>query len=137
MAKTDPDTWMWERAQSLLDEADRLSRSFCRPHAPGARNPRTCWHPPVDMFESDADLWILVALPGVTPDSVELVVDGPALIVRGERALPPELRAAGVLRMEIPQGRFERRVELPRGRYQLTERALEAGCLSIRLAKVL
>ena len=133
MAKTDPDTWMWERAQSLLDEAERMTRSFCTPLPGRGRG----WQPPIDLYETDEDLWLLVALPGVDAQHIEILVDGAALVVRGERTLPPALRTAGVVRMEIPQGRFERRVELPRGRFQLVERVQAEGCLSIRLRKVL
>ncbi len=135
MAKTDPDTWMWERAQALLDEADRMTRQFCRPVA--RRERRACWQPPIDIFETETDLWILAALPGVDVSRVEIVVDGAALVIRGERVPSPHMKGADVLRMEIPQGRFERRVELPRGRFQLAERTLDGGCLSIRLGKVL
>ena len=35
------------------------------------------------------------------------------LVVAGTRALPDELRTAIIHRLELPQGRFERRVRLP------------------------
>ncbi len=126
---------MWERAQALLEEADRRSREFCRPIS--GRDRRVCWQPPVDVYETDTDLWVLVALPGVDASRVEILVEGSALVVRGERVHSPRLRDALVHRMEIPQGRFERRVVLKSGRYELVERDLAEGCLSIRLKKVL
>jgi len=132
MAKSDPDTWMWERARSLLDEADRIQRQFFQLVPPRDRRP--CWSPPVDMFESPTDLLIHVALPGVASDDVDLVVDGAALVVSGDRPLPRGYTV--IQRMEIPHGRFERRIELPRGRYRLTDHALAEGVLEIRLAKV-
>ena len=135
MGKNDPDTWMWERAQALLEEADRMTRRFGT-RGPG-RGARTSWEPPVDMFETEFDLWILVALPGVTLEGTSVTVDGGALVVAGARFLPRHLRAAALIRMEIPHSRFERRVELPRGRYQIVGTELELGCLSIRLRKVL
>jgi hypothetical protein len=42
-----------------------------------------------------------------------------------------------VVRLEIPYGRMRRRVELPPGRYVLTERRLEHGCLHLRLRREL
>ena len=40
------------------------------------------------------------------------------LLIAGERVLPQELRTATIHRLELPQGRFERQVPLPAGRYE-------------------
>ena len=58
---------------------------------------------------------ILVALPGVDPDKVELAIRDGMLLMAGERVLPQELRTAIIHRLELPQGRFERQVPLPPG----------------------
>jgi HSP20 family protein len=52
------------------------------------------------------------------------------------RVLPPELRTAVIHRLELPQGRFERRVRLPAGRYSDVRRAAVDGCLVITLEKM-
>ena len=62
-------------------------------------------------------------------------VDGELVIV-GTRALPRELQTAVIHRLELPQGRFERRVRLPAGAYRQPRRAAANGCLFIRLDKV-
>ena len=38
--------------------------------------------------------------------------------------------------MELPHGRFERRVTLPPGRYELVRRELVDGCLTVILRKL-
>jgi HSP20 family protein len=48
--------------------------------------------------------------------------------------LPAELRNARILRLELPQGRFERRISLPTGRYTITRFAAH-GCVGLRLGK--
>jgi HSP20 family protein len=48
---------------------------------------------------------------------------------------PPEMRTATIHRLELPQGRFERRVRLPPGRYAAIHRATSNGCLLITLQK--
>jgi HSP20 family protein len=53
----------------------------------------------------------------------------------GQRVLPPELRIATIHRMELPQGRFERRVPLPLSRYDQVRRGTANGCLVISLRK--
>ena len=69
------------------------------------------------MLETEREVLVLVALPGVDPDRVEAVIDGADLVVAGSRVLPAALRTAVIHRLELPQGRFERRVRLPAGRY--------------------
>jgi HSP20 family molecular chaperone IbpA len=53
-----------------------------------------CWEPPVDVLETETGIPMLVAVPGVAPYDVEAVIEGGALVVRGRRALPAELRDA-------------------------------------------
>ena len=62
-----------------------------------------------------------------------------ALIDRAiaERGLPPELRDAVIHRLEIPLGRFERRVPLPPGRYEAARRYAVHGCLLVTLRKLI
>jgi HSP20 family protein len=78
---------------------------------------------------------MLMALPGVAPERVEAVIDGTDLMVSGMRVLPVALRTAVIHRLELPQGRFERRVRLPAGRYSSIHRAMVDGCLLITLGK--
>lgn len=56
------------------------------------------------------------------------------LVVSGQRTLPPELRKARIHRLELPQGRFERRIALPVGRYAISRFVMD-GCVALRLAK--
>src|SRR5690606_15726663 len=94
------------------------------------------WEPPADVFETDREVLILVALPGVDPERVEVVIDEGILIVAGHRTLPAELRSALIHRMEIPQGQFERRISLPPGRYEAARRFAANGCLLVHLRKL-
>lgn len=134
MTDKDPsETWMWERARSLLDQADKLQRTFFAPARPGTRSPS--WEPPADVFETPTEVWVLVTLPGVTPDSVRVEIFQNDVTVCGVRAQPPAFRSATVHRLEIPHGRFERRVSLPPGRYEIAHQELVNGCLFLGLSK--
>jgi len=117
----------------MLARAERLHRELFRPGRAGARAP--AWEPPVDVIETERSVLVLVALPGVDPDRVEAVLDGADLVVAGDRMLPPELRTAIIHRLELPQGRFERRIRLPAGRYAAVRRATANGCILITLEK--
>lgn len=117
----------------MLARAERLHREMFRPGRAGL--PAPAWEPPVDMIETERAVLVLVALPGVDPDQVEAAIDGGDLIVAGSRVLPPELRTAVIHRLELPQGRFERRVRLPAGRYSAVRRETACGCIVITLEK--
>jgi HSP20 family protein len=128
-----PNSWMWSEACDMLARADRLHRELFRPAQSGSRIPS--WEPPVDVIETERDVLVLVALPGVDPDRVEAMIDGGDLVVAGARVLPAELRTAVIHRLELPQGHFERRIRLPSGRYAAVRRTVSHGCVLITLEK--
>jgi len=117
----------------MLARAERMHRQFFQPVRSVSRLPS--WEPPADVLESERDVLVVVALPGVSPEQVEAVIDGSDLIVSGVRALPAELASAVIHRMELPQGRFERRLHLPAGRYSDVRRKFADGCLLVLLTK--
>jgi hypothetical protein len=57
-------------------------------------------------------------------------------VVRGERPLPLAAQGAAIHRLEIPYGRFERRIGLPAGHYQVLQRLFDNGCLVLGLRKL-
>jgi len=135
MPSRDPRIWMWAEALDMMDKADRMRRQFFQPATPGQAK-RPTWQPPVDLIETAGEYLVVVALPGVRPDQVQVVIDGTMLIVVGERALPIGDRSGLIHRMEIPHGRFERHIELPPGPLELGRRELADGCLVLALRKV-
>ena len=106
--------WMWSEACEMLTRAERLHREFFRPARSASGS--LAWEPPVDVLETEREVLVLMALPGVDPERVEALIDGADLAVAGSRVLPAVLRTAVIHRLELPQGRFERRVRLPPGR---------------------
>jgi HSP20 family molecular chaperone IbpA len=133
MSTKNPVNWMLSEAIDSLARAERLHQQFFSlQSAAGAREPS--WEPPIDVLETDREFLILVALPGVDPDQVEAVIENGTLVIRGHRVLPAELRNARIHRLELPQGRFERRILLPTGRYAVSRFAMN-GCIALRLAK--
>lgn len=134
MSTGDPRNWMWSEALQMLARADRLHREVFNP--PGAsRRAAPSWEPPVDVLETDDAVLVLVALPGVDPKQVQLVIHNGILLIAGERVLPRELRTAIIHRIELPQGRFERQVRLPAGTYEQPASAVVDGCLIVKLPK--
>jgi HSP20 family protein len=131
MSKKDPVNWMLSEAIDSLARAQRLRQQFFSLQSTAGV---ASWEPPIDVLETDDEILILVALPGVDPDQVEAVIDSGTLVVSGQRVLPAELRNARIHRLELPQGRFERRIVLPVGRYAVSRFAIN-GCVGLRLSK--
>ena len=127
MSMNDPINWMLSEAIGSLTRAERLRQQFFTLQS-------ACWEPPIDVLETDDELLILVALPGVDPDQVEAVIEDGVLAVSGSRTLPAELRNAHIHRLELPQGHFQRRIALPTGRYAISRFAANV-CIVFRLAK--
>lgn len=123
---------MWGDAVDLLEQAERLQRQFFR-LASGAAC--ASWEPPADVFADGETILVEMALPGVPADRIELVCVPGELIVRGERRLPRRLASAAIQRLEIPHGRFERRLPLPAGLWQLAGQELANGCLQLLLVR--
>lgn len=115
----------------MLARAERLHREFFRPTATEAPT----WEPPVDILETDDEVLVLVALPGVCADNADAAIEDDYLVIAGTRVLPPALQTATIHRMELPQGRFLRRVPLPAGRYSAVRRSVVDCCLVITLQK--
>ncbi len=126
----DPGFWIWTEALELLRNAERLQQRFV---ARDAVHRVPCWEPAVDMYEQGDELTLFIALPGVGARQFEVIVDGAALVVRGRRPPPSALQRAAIHRLEIPYGRFERRIALPAGDFRMLRQFFEDGCLVLVL----
>jgi HSP20 family molecular chaperone IbpA len=135
MTARDLSRLMWSEALSLLEQADRLHRQFIRPV--GAEAP--AWEPPVDIVESADAVWVHAALPGAAADSVAVKLEPGAITISARRPFalgssesecPVRIHA-----LEIPYGRFERRIGLPTQTLALTGRKLQDGCLTLIFSK--
>jgi HSP20 family protein len=134
MARDMARDWMWSEACEMLARAERMHRELFRPA--GAAKQAPGWEPPVDILETELEVLVLVALPGVDADDAQAVIEGGDLVIAGTRRVPEQWRTAVIHRLELPQGRFYRRLRLPAGRYSGVRRAVVAGCLVISLQKV-
>jgi len=125
--------WMWDEALQVLEQAERRGRQFAGLR--GVRAAQPSWEPPADVFESESQIIVTIALPGVSLEAVTVQVVSEGLVVTAERPLPAELASMRICRLEIPYGHFERHLALARGTYALIERHMADGCLVLRLRK--
>ena len=135
MTSRDFSRLMWSEALSLLEQADRLHRQFFRPAAAEA----PAWEPPVDIVETADALWVHVALPGAAADSVAVKLEPGAVSISAHRPFPlgsaENECGARIHALEIPYGRFERRIGLPTQALALTGRRAQDGGLTLIFSK--
>lgn len=122
---------MLSEALTALARAEHLHRRFFSLSGPR----HAVWEPPVDVFETETEVLVFAALPGVPPEETEVLLEEGEVVIRGRRPLPPEARNAVIHRMELPQGQFERRLPIPPGRYQLGRQERD-GCIILRLTRI-
>lgn len=132
--RRDPAAWMWTEAVNLMDRAERMHRQFFRMATGGALE-RPRWEPPVDVYSGENEVLVEIALPGVPTERIEVLVGPGELVVRGERRPLRAVAGTTIHRLEIPYGRFERRLALPPGSWELAAQDLAHGCLKLLLAR--
>src|SRR4051794_33999083 len=133
MSTRNPTDWMWAQACDLIEQAERMHRQFFR--LATTERAAAVWEPPVDVFEDEREVVIIIALPGVTEERIEVTNESGDIVVRAESRLPFAGTRRAVRRLEIPYGYFERRIRLPDAILDGGTRELADGCLILRLHK--
>ena len=130
----------WDPLRDLVALQDRMNRLFdeaahrkAREEGDEGEIERADWSPAADVYNRENDYLIVVDLPGVSRDALDISLDNDRLLIRGER--PPETEARQ--RSERPHGRFLRKFgPLPQA---VDQKAISAeykdGVLRLRLPK--
>jgi HSP20 family protein len=97
--------------ERLQNEVEELFADLWQ--LPHFMSPRAGFRPPVDCYRSPkrSQLVVIVELPGVEPEDLNVSVDARELVVSGERRRDREEGRIYQL-MEIEDGPFERRIPL-------------------------
>jgi HSP20 family protein len=132
MAITNP----WQDVMSLRDAMDRLfEESFVRPSRRGEETrTRRYLRLPLDVYTTPDEIVIEASLPGLTPEEVDITVDGDRLTIKGE--LRPPLENVDYLFKERPYGAFSRTLTLNVPvEADRAEAVFENGVLTLTLPK--
>lgn len=121
---------------TLRDAMDRLlDDAFTRPLSM-ADGMRYRVAPSVDMFETENEVVIRAALPGMKADEVDINVTGDVLTLKGETSEQSESKDRSYHIREQRWGSFERSVALPTAIVADKARAdFENGILTVTLPK--
>lgn len=118
---------------SLRQAMDRLFEdSFVRPA--GWRDTGRTVRPPLDIYATDNDIVIMMALPGVKPEDVDVTVEGDTVTIRGE--FKPPIENVDYAVQERTYGPFRRVVTLNVPvQADKSEAAFKDGVLTLTLPK--
>ncbi|MES2525290.1 MAG: Hsp20/alpha crystallin family protein [Gemmatimonadota bacterium] len=116
-------------------EMDRLVQDVFGTGATSGRH--LAWAPAADATEDAEGYTLVLDVPGIAPDQIELMTEDGMLVVRGSR--PDRLSDDGVKHVfaERATGSFERRFRLPKhADVGAVEARYSHGVLTVRIAKV-
>jgi HSP20 family protein len=103
MRKRDDIDRLHEEIRELVDDLWQVPRFVVA---------RRGFRPNVDCIRSEdpAELHVVVELPGVDPERIQVIAADRVLVVAGERCRPPV--SGRYQQMELEYGRFQRRISL-------------------------
>jgi HSP20 family protein len=94
---------------SLQETMNRLLEEALSPERHSSPLPASGgWTPAADVYETGDSFVVLMELPGIDEDDVEVAVDGDRLLVKGERRSRLPARPDRFHRMERSHGSFAR-----------------------------
>jgi HSP20 family protein len=126
----------WEPAREMMSLRDAMDRlfddAFTRP-----LSIRDNWSvPAVDMYQTDDEIVVKAALPGIKSDEVQINITGEVLTLKGEVKQEEEKKEKAWHIREQRYGSFERSVVLPTDVVADKAKAeFENGILTITLPK--
>lgn len=105
----------WEPFSDLLSLREAMDRLFEESVVrPGSRilAPYGASELALDMYETDDNVVVTAALPGVKPEDVEITITGDVLQIKGETKSETKDEGATYLRQERRYGAFSRTIAL-------------------------
>ncbi len=130
----------WEPFRDLISLREAMDRlfedSFVRPAsrqlAPGGGAPLA-----VDMYETNEDVVVKTALPGVDPDDVDISITRNTLTIKGETKTEEAVEEEDYVYRERRFGAYSRSLTLPVAvQADEADAEYENGVLTLRLPKV-
>jgi HSP20 family protein len=127
----------WEPAREMMSLREAMDRlfddAFTRPLSMSSNN----WSvPAVDMYQTDNEVVVKAALPGIKSDEVQINVTGEVLTIKGEMKQESETKEKTYHLREQRWGAFERSIILPTDVVADKAKAdFENGVLTVTLPK--
>jgi HSP20 family protein len=127
----------WDPFADLRTTMDRLfDEGFSRPWRLLPAQEQQEWAFPIEVAESENEVELKAALPGIRPDKVEISVTNDVLTIRAEHKEEAEDKKKDYYRRELRYGTYHRSMALPVAvDTEKAEARFENGVLHLRLPK--
>jgi HSP20 family protein len=127
----------WEPAREMMTLREAMDHLFDDAFTQPLRLGNGHWSmPAVDMYQTDNEIVVKAAIPGVKTDNVQINVTGEALTIKGEMKEKEEVKEKAYHLREQRWGAFERTLILPTDVIADKAKAeFENGVLTITLPK--
>jgi HSP20 family protein len=105
-------TRRWDPVRDLLTLQERMNRLFeeslsrGRPQEPAIDS--SAWSPLADVYETPDSFVVLLEIPGLSEEDVDVDVEADQITLRGERRMTSQARPESFHRMERSYGHFSR-----------------------------
>jgi len=126
----------WEPMREMMTLREAMDRLFDDSYTRPIGNVNTWGAPAIDLYQTEKNVIVKAALPGLKAEDVQLSVTGEVLTLKGEFKQAEEVKEATYHLKEQRFGAFERSLSLPTD--VQTEKAkadFENGVLTITLPK--
>jgi HSP20 family protein len=126
----------WKELTMLHQEVNNLFDKFFNRVSQTQAARSIKFAPPLDIYETETEIVVRVALPGVIEEDIDVELKGETLIIRGECDCPLDAKKGGYYHQEWRYGQFERTIILPtKVQDKAIKAALTNGVLEIRVEK--
>ena len=130
----------WEPVHEMMTLREAMDRlfddAFTRPFSLSREGGSSWSSPAIDMYQTEDDIVVKAALPGIKADEVQINVTNDILTIRGETKHEEEKNDKSWHIREQRWGAFERSVRLPTGVMSDKAKAdFDNGVLTITLPK--
>ncbi|MHB1132709.1 MAG: Hsp20/alpha crystallin family protein [Chloroflexota bacterium] len=126
----------WEPFSELMSMRETLDRLFEDRFRGGPAEWMGLSSPAVDMYQTDKEIVVRAAVPGVKPEDIDVSVLGDTLTIRGELKNDEEVKRENYYYQERRYGSFSRTVNLPmQVEAEQAKAKFENGVLTLTLPK--
>lgn len=127
----------WDPFKDLVSIQERINKIFEDNIYQDSYQVKAEFVPPVDVFEKENEIVLLMDIPGVSEDDIEIQVSDGVLSIKGEKKAPFEHDKDNCFRIERQFGKFSRLFSLPNNLdFTQIKASLKDGLLKISIPKL-
>jgi HSP20 family protein len=97
----------------MRSQIHRLMSDFFKDAKPLGYQPDQCFHPPMDIYETEDDLVVVMEIAGMRAEDIHIFFEKDLLSITGRRTESSSAPKTRLHQMEIDYGDFERTLRIP------------------------